>query len=59
MCVYGADDSLRTRALAAGVDSCVEKGANLADVVAVLRAAVQGAAPLIPPTLRPLPPAPA
>ena len=57
MCVYGADDSLRTRALAAGVDSCVEKGANLADVVAVLRAAVQGAGPHIPPTLRPLPPA--
>ena len=43
MCVYGADDSLRTSALAAGVDNCVEKGANLADVVAVLRDAVRGA----------------
>ncbi len=37
MSVYGADETARTRALAAGASVFVEKGATLAEVVAALR----------------------
>lgn len=40
MGVYGADETSRARALAAGANVFVEKGATLAEVVAVLRAAL-------------------
>jgi DNA-binding NarL/FixJ family response regulator len=40
MSVYGADDTARTRALAAGASVFVEKGATLAEVVAALRGAL-------------------
>jgi DNA-binding NarL/FixJ family response regulator len=40
MSVYGADETARTRALAAGASVFVEKGATLAEVVAALRGAL-------------------
>lgn len=44
MSMYGADDDARTRALAAGATTYVEKGATLQEVVAALRNALPPAA---------------
>jgi DNA-binding NarL/FixJ family response regulator len=43
MSIYGAGDTVRASALAAGAATYVEKGATLAEVVGALRAAFRGA----------------